>query len=89
VGGRNSIKYYEAGMDLGLSRNIEESFRLFQGRILDEYEAMAEEVGFEVIDATQSIEQQQQQMRAIVMRKIGEHLATGILRAPVGGAHAV
>src|SRR5213595_2542275 len=26
LGGRNALKYYEAGMDLGLSRNIEESF---------------------------------------------------------------
>jgi len=40
LGGRDAIKYYEAGMDLGLSRNIEESFRLFQGRILEEYDAM-------------------------------------------------
>jgi dTMP kinase len=40
----------------GLSRNIEESFRLFQGRILEEYDAMAEEMGFHVIDATGSIE---------------------------------
>ncbi len=89
VGGRTAIKYYEAGMDLGLSHDIEESFRLFQGRILDEYEAMAEEVGFQVIDATLSIEEQQRQMRAVVMRQIGDHLATEILRAPFGGAHAV
>ena len=46
-------------MDLGLARDVEESFRIFQGRILDEYEAMAEEMGFHVIDATLSIEQQQ------------------------------
>src|ERR1035437_3519295 len=71
LGGRNAIKYYEAGMDLGLSRSTEESFRIFQGRILDEYEAMAEEVGFRIIDATQSIEEQQQQMRAIVMEVLG------------------
>ncbi len=61
LGGRNAIKFYEAGMDLELSRNVEESFRIFQGRILDEYEAMIEEVGFHVIDATGSIEEQQQQ----------------------------
>src|SRR5438270_1421629 len=71
LGGRNAIKYYEAGMDLGLSRNPEESFRLFQGRILDEYEAMIEEIGFHVIDATGSIEEQQQQMREIVMEQLG------------------
>jgi len=74
LGGRNAIKFYEAGMDLGLSRNVEESFRIFQGRILDEYEAMIQEVGFHVIDATGSIEEQQQQMREIVMRELGESL---------------
>jgi dTMP kinase len=89
LGGRNAIKYYEAGMDLGLSRSTEESFRIFQGRILDEYEAMAEEVGFRVVDATQSIEEQQRRMRAIVMEVLGAHLKTGVLRAPKGGSHGV
>jgi len=80
LGGRNAIKYYEAGMDLGLSKNIEESFRIFQGRIFQEYEAMIPEMGFHVIDATQSIEAQQQQMREIVLREIGESLRSGVLR---------
>src|ERR1700678_2994003 len=80
LGGRNAIKYYEAGMDLGLSRNVEESFRIFQGRILDEYEAMASDMGFHVIDATLSIEEQQRQMRQIVLDRLGEVLRTGVLR---------
>ena len=71
MGGRNALKYYEAGMDVGLSRNIEESFRIFQGRILVEYEAMVEEMGFHVIDATKSIEAQQREMRRIVLKEIG------------------
>ncbi len=71
LGGRNALKYYEAGMDMGLSRNIEESFRIFQGRILVEYEAMIEEMGFHVIDATRSIEAQQREMRRIVMHEFG------------------
>jgi dTMP kinase len=87
VGGRNAIKYYEAGMDLGLSHDIEESFRLFQGRILDEYEAMADEMGFHVIDATQSIEEQQQQMRAIVKESLGWELPAGVLRVRAGVSH--
>ncbi len=88
LGGRNAIKYYEAGMDLGLSRNVVESFRLFQGRILEEYEAMTAEMGFHVIDATGSIEQQQREMRRIVMEELGESLRTGVLRsheAPANG----
>jgi dTMP kinase len=75
LGGRDAIKYYEAGM---------ESFRIFQGRILDEYEAMAEEMGFRVIDATLSIEEQQQQMRQIVEEVLGEHLKAGVLRTATG-----
>src|SRR5438045_3442086 len=65
LGGRDALKYYEAGMDLDLSRNIEESFRSFQGRILREYEDMAEEMGFHVIDATRSIERHHSGMRPI------------------------
>jgi dTMP kinase len=80
LGGRNAIKYYEAGMDLGLSRNVEESFRLFQGRILEEYDSMITEMGFHVIDAAGSIEEQQKQMREIVMRELGGSLATNVLR---------
>jgi len=83
LGGRDALKYYEAGMDLGISNDVVESFRIFQGRILQEYEAMAEEMGFHIIDATQSIEDQQKQMRAIVMRELGRSLKTSVLRAPL------
>lgn len=83
LGGRASLKYYEAGMDLGLSGDIEESFRIFQSRILDEYEAMISEAGFHVIDATASIEEQQQQMRQVVLQHIGPSLRDGVLHVPV------
>jgi dTMP kinase len=79
LGGRNALKYYEAGMDLDLSRNIEESFRIFQGRILAEYESMIEEMGFHVIDATKSIEAQQKEMRRIVLREFGSRRPEGVL----------
>ena len=85
LGGRDALKYYEAGMDLGLARDVEESFRIFQGRILDEYEGMAKEVGFHIIDATQSIEEQQRRMREIVMNVLGDSLKNGILHQPTGG----
>src|SRR6202142_1376768 len=85
LGGRDALKYYEAGMDLGLARDVEESFRIFQGRILAEYEAMIAEMGFYILDATLSIEQQQRTMRGIVLRELGESLKNGILHLPVGG----
>ena len=86
LGGRNALKYYEAGMDLGLSRNIEESFRIFQGRILAEYESMIEEMGFHVIDATKSIESQQKEMRRIVLREFGVTRPAGVLGVELNAA---
>lgn len=83
LGGRDALKYYEAGMDLKISRDVEESFRVFQGRILDEYESMSGEMGFHVIDATQSIEDQQRQMREIVLKQLGRSLRAGVLKVPV------
>jgi dTMP kinase len=66
VGGRDAISFYEAGMDQKLSADIEESFRIFQGSIIEQYEKMVEEFGLVVIDANGSIEEQQVQMRTIV-----------------------
>lgn len=86
LGGRHALKYYEAGMDLGLSRNIEESFRLFQSGILSEYESMIEEMGFHVIDATKSIEWQQREMRKIVRREFGPGRPAGVLGTGVAYA---
>jgi len=66
VGARDGFKYYEAGLDLGLTGDAEDSFRLFQGRILEEYEKMIPEFGLTVIDATLPVEAQQAEVRQIV-----------------------
>ena len=70
VGGRDAISYYEAGMDRRLSDDVEESFRLFQGAVIGEYDRMVDEFGLVVIDATGSIEEQQAQMRKIVTKTL-------------------
>ncbi len=64
--GRNELKYYEAGQDLGLSSDPYESFKLFQERIVAEYEAMVDEFGLTVMDATRPIPDQQRLMRQII-----------------------
>jgi dTMP kinase len=66
VSARPQLKYYEAGMDMEWADDEEESFKLFQGRILEEYDRMVDEFGLTVIDATRSIEKQQREMRSIV-----------------------
>lgn len=69
---RAGLKYYEAGLDLELSEDPEESFRLFQGRILEEYEKMIPEFEITAVDATLPIETQQVQMRQIVKAKLAQ-----------------
>jgi len=63
---RVKLKFYEAGMDLGWSGNPVESFRLFQGKVLDEYDRLVSEFGLEVVDATGSITDQQRHVRQLV-----------------------
>lgn len=64
--GRSELKYYEAGLDLGLSSDPQESFKLFQQRIVHEYEAMVGEFGLTVMDATLPIPEQQRHMRDLI-----------------------
>lgn len=68
--GRPELKYFEAGMDLRLSSDPYESFRIFQGRILEQYLAMSTEFAFHVIDANQPIEPQQATVRQLVAARI-------------------
>jgi dTMP kinase len=75
LGGRPQLKFYEAGLDTGLSDDPYESFALFQGRILDEYEKMVDEFGLTAIDATLPLVRQQEMVREII-----SPLLTGALR---------
>ncbi|HTJ08394.1 MAG TPA: thymidylate kinase [Candidatus Binataceae bacterium] len=70
LAGRAKLKYYEAGMDLGLSTDLAESFRLFQGRVLEIYDQLAGEFDLRVIDASHDIAGQQK----VVRRMTGEIL---------------
>lgn len=67
---RPSLKHHEAGMDLGLSSDPYESFRLFQGRIFEQYLAMSTEFQFLMIDAGQRIEEQQSIVRNLIRSRI-------------------
>lgn len=62
---RTKIKYYEAGMDLGLTDNLVESFRIFQGRALEEYDRLTDEHSLQVIDAQLPIQEQQAMIRRL------------------------
>ncbi len=68
--GRPQLKYFEAGMDLRLSPDPYESFRIFQGRILEQYLAMSTEFNFLVVDANQLVEKQQAVVRELVSHRL-------------------
>ena len=68
--GRPELKYFEAGMDLGLSSDPYESFRIFQGRMLEQYLAMSTEFKFLGMDANQPVEPQQAVVRQLVAARI-------------------
>jgi dTMP kinase len=67
---RVKLKFYEAGMDLGWSVNLTESFRMFQGRVLEEYDRIVEEFELSVIDASLAITDQQRTVRKLVSRQL-------------------
>jgi dTMP kinase len=76
LSGRAKLKYHEAGMDVGLSRDPVESFQLFQSRVLKTYDRLVKEFGLRVIDAGADINSQQQLVRRMVRRVLREYRGT-------------
>lgn len=76
LGGRAKLKYHEAGMDVGLSQDPAESFRLFQSRVLDIYDHLVSEFGLQVVDATGDINSQQLLVRRMARRMLRDYQGT-------------
>ncbi len=68
-----SLDYWESGMDLSLSRDLFESFFLYQDRLSREFEWMTGEYGFVSVDANRGPEQ----VHADVLRRV-----TPLYRSP-------
>jgi dTMP kinase len=60
--------YWESGMDLHPSEDMYESFRKYQAGLLAQFDKLAEEYKFEVIDATQDIKTIFEQLKAGISR---------------------
>jgi dTMP kinase len=67
---RVKLKFYEAGLDMGWSTNAIESFKIFQGKVLDEYDRLVEEFGLSVVNAVGSITEQQRLFRRLVSQHL-------------------
>jgi len=79
---RPKIKWYEAGMDMGLEQDPKESYKIFQAKIMSEYERQVEEYGLTVMDAVQPVQTQQRTLR----RAIKNHLARPVEEGTHAGA---
>jgi dTMP kinase len=83
LSGRPKLKYYEAGMDLNLSNDPYESYRIFQSRIIDQYDSLASAENFTIIDGTMEIEESQRKLRDIVMKMLPSLRASKNIRSAI------
>ena len=86
---RVKLKFYEAGMDLGWSTNPVDSFRLFQGKVLSEYDRLVDEYGLEVVDAVGSITEQQRMVRKLIAPRMTSGTAGAAADVETGGSTGV
>ena len=73
LAGRAKLKYHEAGMDVGLSSDPVESFRLFQSQVLEIYDALGAEFGLHTIEATGDIPAQQRIVRRMIQEVLRDY----------------
>lgn len=64
---RGGFDYWESGMDMRLGADLFESFVNYQTQMLEQYEAMATEYGFQVLDASMPVEQLHEQLKQRVL----------------------
>ncbi len=55
---------------MGWSTNAFESFRIFQGKVLDEYDRIVDEFGLSVVSTSGSITEQQRVFRRLVSQHL-------------------
>ncbi|MGH8011876.1 MAG: hypothetical protein ACREQ4_05190, partial [Candidatus Binataceae bacterium] len=67
------LKYHEAGMDVGLSSDPVDSFRLFQSRVLEIYDNLTLEFGLRTIAANSEIPNQQKLVRRMVQEVLRDY----------------
>jgi dTMP kinase len=66
------MDFWESGMDLKHGDDIYDSFRTYQNKLLREYNSMADEFHFRIIDARRGVEIIQEELR----RQVQEFLTT-------------
>ena len=71
------MNYWESGMDLRLGTDLYESFKKYQSLLIEEFDKMAEEFRFNVVDARKSPEEIQEELRAHIVPVLPGHKRAG------------
>ena len=66
------INYWEAGMDMHMGQDLFDSFVNYQSTLISEYDKLAKEFNFEVIDARKNVEEIQEKIREKVKEILGK-----------------
>src|SRR5688572_21222238 len=67
-----AMNYWESGMDLRLGNDLYDSFKKYQSLLIEEFDKMAEEFKFEVVDARKSLEEIQEELRTRIQQLLTE-----------------
>jgi thymidylate kinase len=63
VAKQQALDYWESGMDLGLSRDMFDSFLQYQSRMRDTFRRLQRRYGFDIIDAERSMDEVNAELR--------------------------
>ena len=66
-----TLDYWESGMDLGLNRDMFESFLAYQGLIQTEFARIQKRYGFQIVDADHDIAKVQRELRTRLAGMLG------------------
>jgi len=70
VTGRPSLKFYEAGLDMGWTHDPFESYRILQGKIKEVYDGLVDSGRIVRVDATGSVAEVQTRVRKLIQHAI-------------------
>jgi len=76
--------YWESGMDLHVGQDFYDSFIEYQTRMLKVFDRMSLEYGFQVLDASRSVNRVAATLRRAVLRVIDEAPRKRTVRRPIG-----
>ena len=67
------MNYWESGMDLRLGTDLYDSFKKYQSLLIEEFDKMAVEFRFNVVDARKSPEEIQAELRGYILPVLQNH----------------